>query len=225
MNKQQVRARIEEIGIIPVIRSASAAEAHFAVDAVLQGGVTVVEITLTVPGAVEVIRELAKNLPEVLVGAGTVLDVESARRCLDAGAQFLVSPGLDLPTVAFAVQACILILPGALTPSEVMAAWKAGADLIKVFPCAQVGGAAYIKALKGPFPQVPLVPTGGINLNTAADYIRAGAAALGAGGEMVPKDALKARQPEPITAAARQLVEIVRRTRHEMASEKAGAKA
>jgi 2-dehydro-3-deoxyphosphogluconate aldolase / (4S)-4-hydroxy-2-oxoglutarate aldolase len=225
MNKHQVRARIEEIGILPVIRAASAAEAHFAVDAVLQGGVNVVEITMTVPGATEVIRELVKNLPEVLVGAGTVLDVESAQRCLEAGAQFLVSPGLDLPTVAFAVQAGILILPGALTPSEVMAALKGGADMVKVFPCAQVGGALYIKALKGPFPNVPFVPTGGVNLNTAAEFIRAGAAALGAGGEMVPKHALKARQPEPIAAVARQLVEIVRQTRHEMERERAGAKA
>jgi 2-dehydro-3-deoxyphosphogluconate aldolase / (4S)-4-hydroxy-2-oxoglutarate aldolase len=216
MDKQQIRARIEGPGIIPVVRASSAEEACFAAGAVRAGGVSVVEITMTVPGATGVIRELVKTMPDVVVGAGTVLDVESAQRCLDAGAQFLVSPGLDLPTVAFAVQKGVLIMPGALTPSEVLAAWKAGADLVKVFPCSQVGGASYIRALKAPLPQVPLVPTGGVNLDTAADFIRAGSAALGVGGELVLKEALKLRHPDAITDTARKLVEIVARTRKEM---------
>jgi len=223
MNKQQVRARIEQVGIVPVVRAASAAEALFAADAVHRGGVSIVEITMTVPGATEVIRELVKSMPEVLVGAGTVLDVEAARKCLDAGAQFLVSPGLDLPTVAFAAKEGVLIMPGALTPSEVMAASKAGVDFVKIFPCSQVGGASYIKALKGPFPQIQFVPTGGVNVTTAAEFIRAGSAALGLGGELVLKDALKSRQPEAITETAKTLIAIVKLTRSEMAKSQTSA--
>ena len=166
MHKQEVRERILEIGIVPVVRAASAREASMAADAVREGGIPIVEITMTVPGAVDVIRELAKNAgSQVLVGAGTVLNAEAARRCLDAGAQFLVSPGLNLQTVELAKREAKLIMAGALTPTEVMAAWEAGADFVKIFPCGQVGGAKYIKALKGPFPQVPFVPTGGVNLN------------------------------------------------------------
>src|SRR5271168_1610453 len=223
MNKQQVRARIEQVGIVPVVRAASAAEALFAADAVHRGGVSIVEITMTVPGATEVIRELVKSMQEVLVGAGTVLDVEAARKCLDAGAQFLVSPGLDLPTVAFAAKEGVLIMPGALTPSEVMAASKAGVDFVKIFPCSQVGGASYIKALKGPFPQIQFVPTGGVNVTTAAEFIRAGSAALGLGGELVLKDALKSRQPEAITETAKTLIAIVKLTRSEMAKSQTSA--
>jgi 2-dehydro-3-deoxyphosphogluconate aldolase / (4S)-4-hydroxy-2-oxoglutarate aldolase len=186
MNKQQVRDRILEIGIVPVVRASSAAEALLAAEAVYAGGIPIVEITMTVPGAVEVIRELQRSaLAGVLIGAGTVLDAETARRCVDAGAEFLVCPGLNLPTVEFAVREGKLMLAGALTPTEVMMAWNGGADLVKIFPCGQVGGAKYIKALKDPFPQIPLVPTGGVNLNTAAEFIEAGAAALGIGGELV----------------------------------------
>lgn len=183
MNKQQVRDQILEVGVIPVVRAGSAAEARLAAQAVCDGGIPIVEITMTVPGAVEVIRELRKSAAaSVLIGAGTVLDAEAARRCVDAGAQFLVSPGLNLPTVEFAVQNGTLMLAGALTPTEIITAWNAGSDFVKVFPCGQVGGARYIKSLKGPFPQIPLVPTGGVNLNTAAEFIEAGAAALGVGG-------------------------------------------
>lgn len=218
MNKQDIRARIEEVGVVPVIRATAPEEARFAAEAVLEGGISIIEITMTVPGAVELIRELARAMPRLLVGAGTVLDAESARRCLDAGAQFLVSPGLDLPTIAFAAKERVLMMAGALTPTEVLTAWKAGSDLVKIFPCAQVGGAAYVKALKGPLPQIPLVPTGGVNLSTAGEFIRAGAAALGVGGELVLKEAVKARRPEAITETARKLVEIVRATRAEMAA-------
>ena len=214
MNKQQVRDRILEIGVIPVVRAGSAAEARLAAQAVCDGGIPIVEITLTVPGAVEAIRELRKGAAaSVLIGAGTVLDAEAARRCVDAGAQFLVSPGLNLPTVEFAVQNGTLMLAGALTPTEIITAWNAGSDFVKVFPCGQVGGAKYIKSLKGPFPQIPLVPTGGVNLNTAAEFIEAGAAALGVGGELVQADALKSGKSEVIVENARKFAAIVKQAR------------
>ena len=223
MNKQKVRDRIAEIGIVPVVRASSSREALIAAEAVCQGGIPIVEITMTVPGAVEVIRELIKSSgSEVLVGAGTVLDPETACRCLDAGAQFLVSPGLNLPTVEFAVREKVLIIAGALTPTEVITAWNAGSDFVKIFPCGQVGGAKYIKALKGPLPQIPLVPTGGVNLNTAAEFIEAGAAALGIGGELVQADALKSGKSQIIVENARKFVEIVKQTRTRMTSRNAG---
>ncbi|HEX2711218.1 MAG TPA: bifunctional 4-hydroxy-2-oxoglutarate aldolase/2-dehydro-3-deoxy-phosphogluconate aldolase, partial [Candidatus Acidoferrales bacterium] len=193
MDKQHVRARILETAIIPVVRAGSPREARMAAEAVCQGGIPIVEITMTVPGALEVIRDLVKSSgAEVVIGAGTVLDPDTARRCFDAGAQFLVGPGLSLETVTLAVRENKVMIAGALTPTEVITAWNAGADFVKVFPCGQVGGAKYIKALKGPLPQIPLVPTGGVNLETAADFIRAGAAALGVGGELVQGEALKA---------------------------------
>jgi 2-dehydro-3-deoxyphosphogluconate aldolase / (4S)-4-hydroxy-2-oxoglutarate aldolase len=219
MDKLKIRDRIMEIGIVPVVRASSPGEARMAAEAVCEGGIPIVEITMTVPGAVEVIRELAKNSASgVLIGAGTVLNAEAARRCLDAGAQFLVSPGLNVQTVELAVREGKLIIAGALTPTEVMAAWEAGADFVKVFPCGQVGGAKYIKALKGPFPQIPLVPTGGINLTTAAEFIEAGVAALGIGGELVQADALKSKKPEIIVENARKFLAIVKQTRAQMTS-------
>jgi 2-dehydro-3-deoxyphosphogluconate aldolase/(4S)-4-hydroxy-2-oxoglutarate aldolase len=225
MDKQKVRDRIIEIGIVPVVRASSAGEACVAADAVCQGGIPIVEITMTVPGAVEVIRELVKNCAsDVLIGAGTVLNLETARRCLDAGAQFLVSPGLNLKTVELAVREGKLILAGALTPTEVITAWDAGADFVKIFPCGQVGGAKYIKALKGPLPQIPLVPTGGVNLSTAAEFIEAGAAALGIGGELVQADALKSNKPEIIVENARKFLAIVKQARAQLASSGIAAK-
>jgi 2-dehydro-3-deoxyphosphogluconate aldolase / (4S)-4-hydroxy-2-oxoglutarate aldolase len=225
MDKQKVRERIIEIGIVPVVRASSPAEACLAADAVRQGGIPIVEITMTVPGAIDVIRELVKNCgSDVLVGAGTVLNAETGSRCIDAGAQFLVSPGLNLQTVAFAAREGKLIMAGALTPTEVMAAWDAGADIIKVFPCGQVGGAKYIKALKGPFPQIPFIPTGGVNLNTAAEFLGAGCVALGIGGELVQADALKANKPEIIAENARKFLAIVKHTRAQMAASKAAIK-
>ena len=185
MDKKSVRDRIVEIGIVPVIRASSSREALMAAEAVAEGGIPIVEITMTVPGAVEVIRELAKSSgSKILIGAGTVLDAEAARRCRDAGAQFLVSPALNVETIEFATKEDLLIMAGALTPTEIVKAWKAGADFVKVFPCGQVGGAKYIKAIKGPLPQIPLVPTGGVNLNTAAEFLEAGAEALGVGSEL-----------------------------------------
>jgi 2-dehydro-3-deoxyphosphogluconate aldolase / (4S)-4-hydroxy-2-oxoglutarate aldolase len=214
MNKEQVAKRITEIGIVPVVRAASAQHAMLAADAVCDGGVPIVEITMTVPGAIDVIAQLVKSIgSEVLIGAGTVLDAETAQRCIDAGAEFLVSPGFDLETVKFSNRAGKLIMAGALTPTEVIAAWKAGSDFVKIFPCGTVGGAKYIKALKAPLPHVPMVPTGGVNLTTAADFIRAGAAALGVGGELVTASALESGNTAPIVEAARSLVAVVRDAR------------
>jgi len=225
MDKQKVRDRIIEIGIVPVVRASSAGEACVAAGAVCQGGIPIVEITMTVPGAVDVIRELVKNCAsDVLIGAGTVLNPEAARRCLDAGAQFLASPGLNLKTVELAVREGKLIMAGALTPTEVITAWDAGADLVKIFPCGQVGGAKYIKALRGPLPQIPLVPTGGVNLNTAAEFIEAGAVALGIGGELVQADALKSNKPEIIVENARKFLAIVKQVRAQFASSGIAAK-
>ena len=219
MDKKSVRDRIIEIGIVPVIRASSSREALLAAEAVAEGGIPIVEITMTVPGAVEVIRELAKSNPsKILIGAGTVLDAESARRCRDAGAQFLVSPALNIETIEFATTEKLLIMAGALTPTEIVKAWKAGADFVKVFPCGQVGGAKYIKAIKGPLPQIPLVPTGGVNLSTAAEFLEAGAAALGVGGELVQAEALKSGNAQVVVENARKFLAVVAQTRTKLAS-------
>jgi 2-dehydro-3-deoxyphosphogluconate aldolase/(4S)-4-hydroxy-2-oxoglutarate aldolase len=219
MTKDEIKRRISEIGIVPVVRASSPRDALIAVESVCKGGIRVVEITMTVPGAVEIIRELLKSHgPDVVVGAGTVLNAESARRCLDAGAQFIVSPGLDLKTVELVQKEGVLVIPGAFSPTEIITAWNTGADFVKVFPCGNVGGPKYIKALKGPLPQIPLIPTGGVNLETAADFILAGSEALGIGGELVQTAAIKAGKPEIVTEAARKFVEIVKKARAQIAS-------
>ncbi|MGH9517852.1 MAG: bifunctional 4-hydroxy-2-oxoglutarate aldolase/2-dehydro-3-deoxy-phosphogluconate aldolase [Terriglobales bacterium] len=219
MDKKSVRERIVEIGIVPVIRASSQREAMTAAEAVAEGGIPIVEITMTIPGAVDVIRELAKsNGSKILIGAGTVLDAEAAQRCRDAGAEFLVSPALNVETIEFAIKENLLIMAGALTPTEIVKAWKAGADFVKVFPCGQVGGAKYIKAIKGPLPQIPLVPTGGVNLSTAAEFLEAGAEALGVGSELVQAEALKSGKPEVIVENARKFVAIVKATRSRRSS-------
>ncbi|HWR13390.1 MAG TPA: bifunctional 4-hydroxy-2-oxoglutarate aldolase/2-dehydro-3-deoxy-phosphogluconate aldolase [Terriglobales bacterium] len=223
MTKQEVSKRIQEIGIVPVVRAASAAQGMKAAEAVCAGGIPIVEMTMTVPGAIDLIAQLSKSMgSEVLVGAGTVIDADTAQRCLDAGAQFLVSPGFDLETVKLANRKGILIMAGGLTPTEVITAWKAGSDFVKIFPCGTVGGAKYIKALKAPLPQVPMVPTGGVNLTTAADFIQAGSAALGVGGELVSAAALASGNTAEITENARKFVAIVRETRQQL--NKAAAK-
>jgi 2-dehydro-3-deoxyphosphogluconate aldolase / (4S)-4-hydroxy-2-oxoglutarate aldolase len=219
MDKDQIRQRILAVGIVPVVRASSPSEARIAADAVCAGGIPIVEITMTVPGAVDVIRELAKSVgPSVVLGAGTVLNAQMARQCFDAGAQFLVSPGLNIDTVKLAAKEGKVMIAGALTPSEIMAAWEAGSDFIKVFPCGQVGGAKYIKALRAPFPQIPFVPTGGVNLNTAAEFIEAGAVALGVGSELVQADALKSGKPEIITENARKFLAAVQQARAQLKS-------
>jgi 2-dehydro-3-deoxyphosphogluconate aldolase / (4S)-4-hydroxy-2-oxoglutarate aldolase len=218
MEKQAVRDRILQSGIVPVVRASSSNEARMAAECVCEGGIPVVEITMTVPGAIEVIRDLAKHASsELLVGAGTVLNAETAQRCLDAGALFLVSPGFNPATVALAVRERVLIMAGALTPTEVITAWEAGADFVKVFPCGQVGGAKYIKALKGPFPGIPMIPTGGVNLQTAAEFLEAGAAALGVGGELVHPQGLQSGNRELIVENARKFAAVVARARADLA--------
>jgi len=214
MTREEVRARVLEVGIVPVVRATSAKKAIAAAEALAAGGIFIVEITMTVPGAVDVIAQLAAtSSKDVLIGAGTVLDAQTARQCFDAGAQFLVTPGLDLDTVKAARSADKLIMAGALTPTEVITAWKAGADFVKIFPASAVGGASYIKALRGPLPQVPLVPTGGVNLQTAADFLKAGAAALGIGGELVSAAALNGGDTRPITESAKKYLAIVQQVR------------
>lgn len=214
MDKAEIVRQIETLGLVPVVRASSADEAMQAIDAIKAGGVNVLEITMTVPGAVRVIEKVAdKYGSEVLVGAGTVLDPETARACLLAGAQFIVSPALNLATIELCHRYSAPIAPGVLTPTEVITAWSAGVDLVKVFPCGSAGGASYVKNLKGPFPQVKIIPTGGVSLTTAADFIKAGASALGVGTDLVDVKAIREGNAHIVTERARQFVEIVRQAR------------
>ena len=215
MTKQQVRERIERIGIIPGVRLSSAKDALFAAEAISSGGIPILEITMTVPGAISVIYELARKHTDMVVGAGTVFDVDIARQCLDAGARFLTSPGLDLDVVKYGSKRDVIVFPGALTPTEVMMAWKAGADFVKVFPCAQIGGAAYIKALKGPFPEVPIIASGGVNQQTVEKFISAGAAAVGIGRHLIDPKAIQQRERDWIRELARRYLQIVKQARGE----------
>jgi 2-dehydro-3-deoxyphosphogluconate aldolase/(4S)-4-hydroxy-2-oxoglutarate aldolase len=209
VNKQEVRDRIEEVGIIPAVRVSSIEDALFAAEAVSRGGIPIVEVTLTVPDAYGVISHLVRNAPEALVGAGGVSDVETARRCLDAGARFLASDGLDPELVNFALKESTVVIPGTLTPSEVLKAWKLGPDFVKVVPCGQVGGDSYIRALKAMFPKVPLIAAGGVNQQTASSFILAGAVALGIGVELIPREAIRMRQPDRIAELARRFIGFV----------------
>ena len=220
MDKEGVRARIEDVGIIPAIRLHSAEHARYAAEALYRAGIPIAEITMTVPGALEVISDLARELPEMIVGAGTVLDVETAQRCVDAGAKFLTSTGFVAEVVEFARKKNVLVIPGALTPSEVIQAWKAGADFVKIFPCGPLGGDNYIRALKAPFPQIPMVAAGGVTQLTAVGYILAGASALGVGGELIPKEALQHKQEERVHELARRFLARVREGRGRLAAAK-----
>ena len=214
MSKSEVLKQIRETGLIPVVRAESSDQALRAVAALKAGGLDVLEITMTVPGAVEVIRTLAAECgPETLIGAGTVLDPETAEACIAAGAKFIVSPALNEETIKFCGEQGVAVFPGALTPTEVVRAWQAGADAVKVFPAGAVGGASYLKALKAPLPQVELIPTGGVSLKTAADFIKSGALALGVGADLVDTQALREGNGELITERARQFLEIVQMTR------------
>lgn len=219
MEKLQVLERIKSIGIIPVVRASSGDEALLAVEAIKAGGLSVLEITMTVPGAVGIIEKIADRYgDEVLVGAGTVLNAETARDCLRAGARFVVSPALNFETIAYCRDAGCAVMPGALTPTEVVTAWSAGADLVKVFPCGAMGGASYIKSLRAPLPQIELVPTGGVSLTTAASFIEAGAAAIGVGADLVDIKAIRAGKSERITETTRAYIEAVRSARAGMSS-------
>lgn len=214
MKRDEVIRRIKEVGVVPVVRANSAEEAMAAVEAIKAGGVPILEITMTVPGAVKVIEQLADKFgDEIVLGAGTVLDAETARACILAGATFVVSPALNLGTIELCKRYAVPICPGALTPTEVVTAWQAGADFVKVFPCSAMGGASYIKGLKAPLPQVDLIPTGGVNLNTAADFIKAGSSALGIGADLVDLKALREGNAQKITDAAKQFVQIVKDAR------------
>jgi 2-dehydro-3-deoxyphosphogluconate aldolase / (4S)-4-hydroxy-2-oxoglutarate aldolase len=213
MQREEVRQRIAEIGIVPAARVMNPDQARFAAETLYESGIPVVEITLTVPKATEVIADLAKRFPDLVVGGGTVLDEESACRCIDAGARFLTSPGFVPEVVACATKANVVVFPGAITPSEVIAGWKAGADFVKIFPAATAGGPHYIRALKVPLPQVPLIVTGGVNQLTAFDYILAGAHAIGVGSELLPKEALNNKQGETIHELARRFLIMVKEAR------------
>jgi 2-dehydro-3-deoxyphosphogluconate aldolase/(4S)-4-hydroxy-2-oxoglutarate aldolase len=217
MKREEIRARIEEVGIFPAVRVGSADLALFAAESVYEAGIPIAEITMTVPGAVGVIAQLSRQYPALIVGAGTVLDAETAQRCLDAGARFLTSPGLVPEVVNFALLKNVVIIPGALTPSEVIAAWKAGVDFVKIFPCAPVGGDKYLRALKVPLPQVRLIASGGVNQQTAAGFILAGASAIGIGAELMPREALQMRKREWIQELARRFTTIVRESRAQLA--------
>jgi 2-dehydro-3-deoxyphosphogluconate aldolase/(4S)-4-hydroxy-2-oxoglutarate aldolase len=214
MSKQKIVEQLESLGLVPVVRASSANEAMQVIEAIKAGGVNVLEITMTVPGAVRVIEKVAdKDGSEVLVGAGTVLDPETARACLLAGAQFIVSPALNLDTIAMCHRYSAPVMPGVLTPTEVITAWSAGADFVKVFPCGAVGGASYIKNLKGPFPQIKMIPTGGVSLKTAQDFIKAGASALGVGTDLVDVKAIREGTPQVVTDRAKQFIELVKEAR------------
>jgi 2-dehydro-3-deoxyphosphogluconate aldolase / (4S)-4-hydroxy-2-oxoglutarate aldolase len=218
VNKNDVRRRIEEVGIIPAVRVSSADDAMFAAEAVYRGGIPIVEVTLTVPGAIDVISHLVENAPEMIVGAGSLLDVETARLCLRAGAKFLTSDGFDADVVKFTVNENTVVFPGALTPTEVMAARKAGSDFVKVVPCGHVGGDSYIKDLKAMFPSVPLIAAGGVNQKTAYGFILAGATALGIGKELVSREAIHLRQEERIRTLADRFLNFVSAARSQRAA-------
>ena len=219
MTKSEILQRIRDIGIVPVVRASTADEAIQVVEAIRAGGVSLLEITMTVPGAVQVIETLTRKFgDEAIVGAGTVLDAQTASACIAAGARFIVSPALNLETIVFCREREVAVMPGALTPTEIVTAWHAGADFVKVFPCSAMGGASYIKSLKAPLPQIELVPTGGVTLATAASFIQAGAAAIGVGADLVDVKAIRAGAAQKVTAAAQAYVAAVRSARASSAS-------
>lgn len=207
VNARESFASIIKIGIVPVVRASSADLAIKAIDAIRAGGILAAEITMTVPGAIRALEKLADRFgDEMLLGAGTVLDAETARASILAGAEFLVSPNTRQATIEMAKRYSKAVFPGALTPTEILAAWEAGADAVKVFPCGNVGGAKYIKALKGPFPQIETIPTGGVSLETIGDFFRAGACAVGVGGELVDAALTKQGRFDAIEERARQFL-------------------
>ena len=222
MNKQELRARVEEVGLVPVIRTSSAEDARFAVQEVAHGGIPIIEITMTVPGALDVIREIIRTVPNVIIGACTDLDVHTAHACIKAGAQFIGSPALDIATVEMiATKPNIIMMAGALTPTEILAAWKAGSDFVKVFPCSLVGSDNYIRALRRPFPDIPLIAGGGVTQQNAAHYLLAGASALSVGKELIPRESLLLHKPDRIRELTRRFASIVKSTRARIAEAEA----
>ena len=203
-----------DIGVVPVVRTSSAESAVLAIEAMHRGGIRVAEVTMTVPGAIKALEKLADLFGDkIILGAGTVLDPETARACMLAGAQFFVTPNLRQSTIEMCHRYSKPVFPGALTPTEVLAAWEAGADAVKVFPCSAVGGAKYIKALKGPFPQIEMIPTGGVNLETAGDFLKAGSCAVAVGSELIDAETIKAGKYDVFEERARQYLEAVRKAR------------
>jgi 2-dehydro-3-deoxyphosphogluconate aldolase/(4S)-4-hydroxy-2-oxoglutarate aldolase len=213
MEKAAVLKSLQETGLVPVLRADSMDKALALAEAVAAGGVNVLEVTMTVPDAVEVIARLVRERPDILVGAGTVLDAETARTCILAGAQFVVSPALNVKTIAMCNRYSVAVLPGALTPTEIVTAWEAGADVVKVFPAGAMGGAKYLVSLKGPLPQIKMIPTGGVSLATAREFLEAGAFALGVGSDLVDAKAMAAGKPEVVTETTRKYLAIVREFR------------
>src|ERR1700678_4150435 len=213
MKKTAVLNALREIGLVPVLRAQSVEQAMALADAIAAGGVTVLEVTMTVPSAINVMRRLAQQRPDILIGAGTVLDPETARMCILEGAQFIVSPALKLSTIDMCHRYGIAVLPGALTPTEIVTAWEAGADVVKVFPASALGGAKYLTALKGPLPHIDLIPTGGVSVATAAEFLAAGAFALGVGSDLVDAKAMAAGKPEVVTETAKKYLQIVKEHR------------
>ncbi|MBM3794299.1 MAG: bifunctional 4-hydroxy-2-oxoglutarate aldolase/2-dehydro-3-deoxy-phosphogluconate aldolase [Acidobacteria bacterium] len=217
MNKQQVLASMLDIGIVPVVRTTSAETAILAIEAIYNGGIRAAEITMTVPGAIKALEKVADKFGgKIVLGAGTVLDPETARICTLAGAEFFVTPALKLATIEMARRYSKVICTGALTPTEVLTAWEAGSDIVKVFPCGAVGGPKYIKALKGPLPQVEMVPTGGVNLETAGEFLKAGACAVAVGGELVDPKLIKSGNYGEMTKLAQQYLAVIAKARAEM---------
>lgn len=213
MNRSETSRVIRDVGIIPAIRVSSADDAHFAVEAVASGGIPIVEITMTVPGAMKVIEHLAHHHSKMIVGAGTVLDVETAKKCVNVGAHFLTAPGFDCDIVDFAAKHDLVAIPGALTPTEVVTAWRSGADFVKIFPCAQVGGDAYIRALTRSLPQISVVAAGGVNQQNAEAFILAGAVAIGVGAQMIPAESIERKQAKRIHELALRFSKFVREAR------------
>jgi 2-dehydro-3-deoxyphosphogluconate aldolase/(4S)-4-hydroxy-2-oxoglutarate aldolase len=219
MTKDEVIERIRAVGVVPVVRARSLRIARLAVDAMCAGDLPIVEITMTVPDATEVIRQVVReNGAAVLIGAGTVTTAEQARECIDAGAQFIVSPGLSAEVLGVAESCGVPAIPGVLTPTEVMAAVTLGVNLVKVFPIGNIGGARYIKALRGPFPNLQMIPTGGVTLANAREFLDAGALALGVGSELVDEEALLNGKGAQVAERARQFVEAVKHARDETKS-------
>jgi len=216
MKKDDVCALIRKVGVIPAIRVRSGDDAHFAAEAVTHGGIPIVEITMTVPGAVELISHLCRSKAKIAVGAGTVLDAETARKCIEAGACFLTAPVFNPAVVEFAAKQNMAVLPGALTPTEVVAAWSAGGDFVKVFPCAPLDGDKYIKALHTALPQIALIAAGGVNQQTAGNYILSGATAIGVGTELIPTEAIERRQADRIRELARRFLKLVKDARKQI---------
>src|SRR5215467_2174251 len=217
MTAKEILAFITGVGIVPVVRTASADHAIQAVEAIYNGGIRAAEITMTVPGAIGALEKLADKFGgKLMLGAGTVLDPETARACMLAGAEFFVTPALKLSTIEMVKRYSKVICPGALTPTEVLTAWEAGADVVKVFPCGNVGGAKYIKAIKGPFPQIEMIPTGGVNLETAGEFLKAGACAVAVGGELVDAKTIKEGRFDIIEERARQYLAVIAKARAEI---------